>query len=97
MDVKKNIYSLCINKYDTQIALVENQGIFENGQESVVRIYDVGRRRDNEDDQVSVFDWLLMWGWTFFFISEFLKNFCSSRSRVPTPAKIKQERGEKRE
>lgn len=58
MDVKKNIYSLCINKYDTQIALVENQGIFESGQESVVRIYDVGRRRDNEDDQVSVFDWL---------------------------------------
>lgn len=52
IDVKKNIFSLCINKYDTQIALVENQGVFESGQESVVRIYDVGRRRDDEDEQV---------------------------------------------
>lgn len=52
MDVKRNIYDLCVNSYDTQIALVENQGMYHSIQESVVRLYDVGRRRDYEDDQV---------------------------------------------
>nr|CAD7256367.1 unnamed protein product [Timema shepardi] len=49
-DVKKNVYSLSCNKYDTQIAVVENQGMFDDVQESLVRLYDVGRRRDDEDD-----------------------------------------------
>lgn len=43
---------MAINRYDTQIALVENQGMFNSVQESVVRVYDVGRRRDDEDEQV---------------------------------------------
>uniref|UniRef100_A0A1B6BYB4 DDB1- and CUL4-associated factor 1 n=1 Tax=Clastoptera arizonana TaxID=38151 RepID=A0A1B6BYB4_9HEMI len=50
IDVKKNIYDLACNNYDTQIATVENQGMFENVQESIVRLYDVGRRRDDEDE-----------------------------------------------
>lgn len=52
IDVKKSIYDLAINRYDTQVALVENQGMFNSVQESVVRVYDVGRRRDDEDEQV---------------------------------------------
>lgn len=52
IDVKKSIYDLAINRYDTQIALIENQGMFNSVQESVVRVYDVGRRRDDEDEQV---------------------------------------------
>lgn len=51
IDVKKNIYDLAVNCYDTQIAIVENQGMYQTVQESVVRIYDVGRQRDDEDEQ----------------------------------------------
>lgn len=43
---------MACNKYDTQIAIVENQGIYENIDESIVRIYDVGRSR-TEDETVS--------------------------------------------
>lgn len=49
--MKRNIYELCVNACDSQIALVENQGMYHSIQESVVRVYDVGRRRDDEDDQ----------------------------------------------
>ncbi|XP_018331272.1 DDB1- and CUL4-associated factor 1 isoform X2 [Agrilus planipennis] len=51
IDVKKSIYYLAVNKFDSQIAIVENQGAYHSVQESVVRIYDVGRRRDDEDEQ----------------------------------------------
>lgn len=54
IDVKKKIYTLAVNRYDTQIAVVENQGVYQSVQESVVRIYDVGRKRDDEDEQVRV-------------------------------------------
>lgn len=40
-----------MNRHDTQIAVVENQGVYQSVQESVVRIYDVGRKRDDEDEQ----------------------------------------------
>ncbi|XP_063231311.1 protein mahjong isoform X2 [Bacillus rossius redtenbacheri] len=50
IDVKKSVYDLSCNKYDTQIAVVENQGLIDDIQESMVRIYDVGRRRDDEDE-----------------------------------------------
>lgn len=49
-DVKRGIYGLACNKFDTQIAIVENQGEFDSIQESCVRLYDVGRRRDDEDE-----------------------------------------------
>ncbi|XP_012270857.1 DDB1- and CUL4-associated factor 1 isoform X2 [Orussus abietinus] len=49
-DVKKGIYDLACNKFDTQIAIVENQGEFDSIQESCVRLYDVGRVRDDEDE-----------------------------------------------
>ncbi|EFA04458.2 Protein mahjong-like Protein [Tribolium castaneum] len=51
IDVKKNIYDLAVNRFDTQIVIVENQGVYQSVQESVVRIYDVGRKRDDEDEQ----------------------------------------------
>ncbi|XP_039287323.1 DDB1- and CUL4-associated factor 1 [Nilaparvata lugens] len=50
IDVKKSIYDLAVNRLDTQILIVENQGMFENVQESTVRLYDVGRRRVDEDE-----------------------------------------------
>lgn len=53
IDVKKNIYDIALNRKDTQIAIVENQGMFDSVQESIVRLYDVGRRRDDEDELVS--------------------------------------------
>ncbi|KOC70220.1 Protein VPRBP [Habropoda laboriosa] len=49
-DVKKGVYGLACNKFDTQIAIVENQNEFNNMHESCVRLYDVGRRRDDEDE-----------------------------------------------
>ena len=49
-DVKRGIYGLACNKFDTQIAVVENLGEFDSIQESCVRLYDVGRRRDDEDE-----------------------------------------------
>lgn len=51
--MKKNIYDIALNRKDTQIAIVENQGMFDSVQESIVRLYDVGRRRDDEDELVS--------------------------------------------
>lgn len=53
IDVKKNIYDIALNRKGTQIAIVENQGMFDSVQESIVRLYDVGRRRDDEDELVS--------------------------------------------
>lgn len=50
IDVKRNIYSLNVSRYGTQISLVENMGDFEAMQESCVKIYDVGRKRDHDDD-----------------------------------------------
>lgn len=49
-DVKRDIYDLSINKYGSQIALVENQGDYDSVQESAVRIYSVGRRKNMEDE-----------------------------------------------
>ncbi len=49
IDVKRCIYGLCSNKYDTQIAVVENAREYNSPSESIVRLYDVGRLRDDED------------------------------------------------
>lgn len=50
-DVKRGVvYGLACNKFNTQIAIVENQNEFDNIHESCVRLYDVGRRRDDEDE-----------------------------------------------
>lgn len=60
--MKRNIYDLSINKYGSQIAIVENLGDIESGQESAVRIYSVGRKKnmedevDEEDDDMAVSD-----------------------------------------
>ncbi|KAL0852856.1 hypothetical protein ABMA27_012653 [Loxostege sticticalis] len=50
IDVKRNIYSLSVSRWGTQIALVENMGDFDQVQESCVKVYDVGRKRDHDDD-----------------------------------------------
>jgi len=50
IDVKRNIYDLSVNMFGSQIAIVENQGGFDSVQESIVRIYAVGRKRNTEDD-----------------------------------------------
>ncbi|XP_072760257.1 protein mahjong isoform X1 [Anoplolepis gracilipes] len=49
-DVKRGIYGLACNKFNDQIAIVENIGEFSSIQESCVRLYDVGRQRDDEDE-----------------------------------------------
>jgi DDB1- and CUL4-associated factor 1 len=54
IDVKKNVYDLCVNKYGSQIAVVENHGEYDSVQESVIRVYSVGRQKNTEDDAVSV-------------------------------------------
>ncbi|KAF7988328.1 hypothetical protein HCN44_000901 [Aphidius gifuensis] len=51
-DVKRVIPSLAINKFDTQIAIVENYGTHDGPVDSHVRIYDVGRKRDDDDEEV---------------------------------------------
>lgn len=48
--MKRDIYDLSINKYGSQIAIVENQGEYESIVESAVRIYSVGRRKNMEDE-----------------------------------------------
>lgn len=52
VDVKRNIYDLSVNRFGSQIAIVENLGGFDSLQESVVRIYSVGRRKNMDDDAV---------------------------------------------
>merc|ERR1712136_514208 len=49
IDVKRCIFGVCANKYDTQIAVVENAREYSSPNESIVRLYDVGRLRDDED------------------------------------------------
>lgn len=49
MDVKRCIYGLCTNKYDTQVAVIENSREYNSPSESFVRLYDIGRSRDDED------------------------------------------------
>nr|XP_040232824.2 protein mahjong isoform X2 [Anopheles coluzzii] len=51
IDVKRSISDLAVNRYGSQIAVVENQGGYNSLQESVVRIYSVGRKKNIGDDQ----------------------------------------------
>lgn len=58
--MKRNIHDLSINKYGSQIAIVENLGLqsdYESVEETAVRIYSVGRRKDEaeeEDEEMGV-------------------------------------------
>uniref|UniRef100_A0A182R188 Uncharacterized protein n=1 Tax=Anopheles farauti TaxID=69004 RepID=A0A182R188_9DIPT len=51
IDVKRNLSDLAVNRYGSQIAVVEVQGLYNTVQESVVRIYSVGRKKNTGDDQ----------------------------------------------
>lgn len=51
IDVKRNIYDISINKYGSHIALVENQGAYESSQETFIRIYAVGMRKNDEQEE----------------------------------------------
>lgn len=66
VDVKRNIYDLSINKYGSQIAIVENQGGYDSVQESAVRIYSVGRKKNAEDEAVRI----LLFGFQYWRIRE---------------------------
>jgi len=59
VDVKKLIYYMACNSFDTQIAIVENQRMPSNICESIVQLYDVGRSR-TKDEAVSFFVIILM-------------------------------------
>jgi hypothetical protein len=74
--VKKNIYDLSCNKFDTQIAVVENQGMFDSVKESSVRLYDVGRIRDDEDEGVS-------WNYSLFYNKEETELFIRALKLSP--------------
>lgn len=50
VDVKRNIYSLQVSMLGAQIAVVENVSEYEQVQESCVKLYEVGRRREQDDE-----------------------------------------------
>lgn len=54
IDVKKHIYHLSCNQFDTQIGVVENSGKCDDMEETAIRIYDVGRLKDDDDEAVSL-------------------------------------------
>ena len=47
-DVKRRIEGLACNKYDTQIAIIENDDVFYKCDQSCVRLYDVGKKPDDD-------------------------------------------------
>lgn len=51
--MKKHIYHLSCNQFDTQIGVVENSGKCDDMEETAIRIYDVGRTKDDDDEAVS--------------------------------------------
>lgn len=53
-DVKKSIGDIAINVYGNQIAIVENQGGYDSVEESAVRIYNVGRKRNEDNAAVRI-------------------------------------------
>lgn len=73
VDVKRNIYDISVNKTGSQIAIVENQGTYDSGQESVIRIYNVGRKKNSEDDAVSFLSFLVE---THYFLFIYNKRRC---------------------
>ncbi|XP_028407951.1 DDB1- and CUL4-associated factor 1-like [Dendronephthya gigantea] len=50
-DVKKAIYSLAIDKTDTTLAVVENQGSEDSNGESTCRLYEIGRTKREDEDE----------------------------------------------
>ena len=69
--MKRNIFDLSVNKYGSQIAIVENQGGYESVQESAVRIYSVGRKKNLEDEAVCVLRLFVVFAFRFSFDSHF--------------------------
>lgn len=53
IDVKKNIYDLSVNKNGSYIALVENHSAYDSIQETFLKIYAVGARKTEEQEEVS--------------------------------------------
>lgn len=55
IDVKKNIYDLSVNKNGSYIALVENHSAYDSIQETFIKIYAVGARKTEEQEEVNNF------------------------------------------
>lgn len=51
--MKKSIGDIALNVHGSQIAIVENQGGYDSVEESAVRIYNVGRKRNEDNNAVS--------------------------------------------
>lgn len=51
--MKKSIGDIALNVHGSQIAIVENQGGYDSVEESAVRIYNVGRKRNEDNAAVS--------------------------------------------
>lgn len=52
--MKKGIVDIAINVHGCQIAIVENQGGYDAIEESAVRIYNVGRKRNEDNTAVII-------------------------------------------
>nr|WRQ97961.1 slime protein [Eoperipatus sp.] len=53
IDIKRNIFDLSTDKSDCLLAIIENQGARDGlVEESICRLYEVGRTKDQDDEQV---------------------------------------------
>lgn len=52
IDVKRNIYDLSVSRNGSQIALVENQPSYDTKPETFIKIYAVGVKRHEHEEEV---------------------------------------------
>lgn len=78
-DVKKSIGDIALNMHGSQIAIVENQGGYDSVEESAVRVYNVGRKR-NEDNQAVSCCWRT---WRDFFLQGIALGLICTFTNIP--------------
>lgn len=52
IDVKRHIYDISVNGNGSLIALVENQPAYDSKQEKFIKIYAVGMKRNEQQEEV---------------------------------------------